>query len=196
MLLSILIPTVSEREYCFNDLLVYLENQIDLLDLNGLVEILWLSDNKEMTIGEKREKLYAMATGLYSWQIDDDDSVPSFALTEIIYAINKYDPDCITFEEKVLIDGVESRSNFSLKYDDWGEQIDGFDYVRTPFFKTPIKTAICVQVPIEHIRFGEDHAFARRIKPLLGTEYHIPRQLYYYCHSSTPFHERYGIKQE
>ena len=146
-----------------------------------------------MTIGEKRERLYAAATGLYSWQIDDDDCISPFAISAILEAA-KMEPDCITFEENVSIDGMESRSNFSLQYADWGENQGGFDYVRTPFFKTPIKTSICQQVPIPHIRFGEDHAFARAIKPLLKTEVHIDKQLYYYNHVSSDHNTRYGIK--
>lgn len=192
-LLSILIPTVTDRAHLFFPLLHYLENQLDLLDLHEQVEVLFLSDNKEQTIGEKREELYQAAEGLYAWQIDDDDSIASDAITLIMEAI-KEGADCITFEERCIIDNVESRSNFSLNYPDWAENQDGFDHVRTPFFKTPIKTAICRQVPIPHIRFGEDHEFARAIKPLLTSESHIDRQLYFYIHNSTPFNERYGIK--
>lgn len=158
-----------------------------------------------MTIGEKREKLYRMADGLFSWQIDDDDCIPADAIPIIVDTIqyeccdlagHKNDRQCITFQEQCNIDGVASLSNFSLKYGDWGEDLDGFDHVRTPFFKTPILTSICQQVPIPHVRFGEDHAFARAVKPLLTSEVHIDKVLYYYNHISSPFNERYGIKQE
>jgi hypothetical protein len=148
-----------------------------------------------MTIGEKREWLYSMASGLYSWQIDDDDSISSDALQEIIDAVEE-GPDCITFQEACTIDGVHSTSNFSLLYADWAENEFGYDHVRTPFFKTPIKTAICHMVPIPHIRFGEDHLWAQAIKPLLRTEVHIPKPLYFYNHVSSPHNERYGITEE
>lgn len=193
MLLSILIPTVWEREEQFNKLYRFLQNILDLEDLNEQVELVTYCDNKGLTIGEKREILYSDASGTYSWMIDDDDCIPADAISSILEA-TKSDTDCITFEERVIIDGVESRSNFSLQYADWGENQGGFDYVRTPFFKTPIKTVICQQVPIPHIRFGEDHAFARAIKPLLHSEIHIDKQLYFYTHVSTNHNERYGIK--
>lgn len=157
----------------------YLHRLIDLNDLEDHVEIIFLSDDGEMSIGEKREKLYKMASGLYSWQIDDDDSISNYSLPSICTAAQT-GMDCITFEEHCRIDGIEKRSNFSLKYDDWAENEDGYDYVRTPFFKTPILTELCLQVPIPHISFGEDHAFARSIKPLLKSEIHLPLQVYQY----------------
>lgn len=193
--LSILIPTTIDRTDQFNELVTYLHNIIDLEGLNDEVEIISLLDNKEMAIGEKRQALYDMANGEYSWQIDSDDQISPDGLREVIDAITDADPDCVTFQEKCLIDGVESFSNFSLKYDDWAENVDGWDHVRTPFFKTPIKTELCRKVPVPHLRFGEDHAWARKIKLYLKSEYHLEKFIYYYIHKSTPFNERYGIKE-
>lgn len=192
MKLSILIPTIIERQKQFNALITYLRNQIDIWDLRGDVEILSLCDNKEMPIGEKRQALYDMANGDYSWQIDDDDSIARDAIYDVLQAMEG-DPDCITFQELCTIDGVESTSNFSLKYDDWADNVDGWDHVRTPFFKTPIKTALCKQVPVPPIRFGEDHQWAQNIKYILKKEYHLEKFIYYYIHNSSPFNERYGI---
>lgn len=191
--LSILIPTIKDRNEQFHQLFSYLQNLLDLHDLNDTVELCFLADNREMTIGKKRQELLEMADGLYSWQIDDDDSIHQDSILYILDAM-KDNPDCITFEEACNINGVEKRSNFSLKYDDWGNDIDGFDFVRTPFFKTPIKTSICLQVPVPNERFGEDHLWAKAIKPLLKSEVHIPKQLYFYQHISSPHNERYGIK--
>jgi len=191
--LSIQIPTTHDRKELFNDLIAKLEYMVKTYGLESDIEIISLCDAKEMTIGEKRERLYALSSGLYSWQIDSDDMISADALPLIMEAI-KEGPDCITFLELCKIDGVESRSRFSLEYSDWGENIGEYDHLRTPFFKTPIKTELCRQVQIPHIRFGEDHAFAKLIKPLLKTEAHIPKPLYYYRHISTPFNERYGIK--
>lgn len=194
MKLSILIPTVAQRKEQFDKLENYIANLIDIGGFHDEIEIISICDNKEMTIGEKREELYEAAQGHYSWQIDDDDEIAPQALEAIMSAIY-WDHDCITFRERCLIDGVESHSNFSIKYPDWGENQDGYDHVRTPFFKTPIKTEICRRVPIPHIRFGEDHAFAKAILPLLESEYHIDKELYYYIHNSSPHNERYGIRE-
>lgn len=195
MLLSILIPTTIDRTEQFNNLVAYLHNLIDLEDLNDEIEIISLLDNKEMPIGEKRQALYDMANGEYSWQIDSDDEISSDGIREVIDAIINSGADCITFQEKCIIDGVESNSNFSLKYDDWAENFDGWDHVRTPFFKTPIKTELCRQVPVPHSRFGEDHVWAQQIKYVIKNEYHLEKFIYYYIHKSSPFNERYGITE-
>lgn len=192
--LSILIPTVVERSKQFIKLWEELHFWRKLLKLEDQIEILNLCDNKEMTIGEKRERLYAMANGKYSWQVDDDDTIVCYHLPQIIKAMEE-EPDCITFLELCIIDGVYSVSKFSSLYTDWGENIDGFDHVRTPFFKTPIKSDICKQVPVPHSRFGEDHEWARAVKPLIQSEFHIPEFVYRYEHVSSPHNERYGIKE-
>lgn len=193
MKLSILIPTIKERDEQFFKLRQFIYRQIIDFELHDQVEILPLRDDKEMTIGEKRNRLYQMATGEYSWQIDDDDWIHYEAIPMIF---NKLDgADCVGFKELCIFDGkrLES-SNFSLKYPGWLDNYDGYNHVRTPFFKTPIKTEICRQVNIPPIRFGEDHEFSRMITPMLETENWIDEFLYIYRHNSSPHNERYGIR--
>ena len=195
ILLSILIPTVHERIIQFKKLEAFIESQILEFDLADNVEIISLADNKEMTIGEKRNKLYQKANGVYSWQIDDDDWLHYHAIPMIVDELKDEDCDCVGFKELCIFDGkrVES-SNFSLKYPVWMDNYDGFNHVRTPFFKTPIKTRLCLQTPVEHSRFGEDHKFAQDIYPLLQTENYIDNFIYHYIHNSTPHNIRYGIQ--
>lgn len=197
--LAILIPTVVDREDNLEILLKELYRQRIALPLPNLVQFQVKSDNKEMTIGEKREFMYKESIGEYSWQIDDDDTIAPNAIVEILKAIESK-PDCVTFEEYVNIDGKEYKSNHSLQYVDWegdghAELWDGFHFHRTPFFKSVIKTDIAKSVPIPYIRFGEDHQWAQSLKQHLKTEIHIQEQLYRYIHISTPHNERYGIEQ-
>lgn len=194
MILSILIPTVKERADQFHQLLTYIQGQIHDHHLSDVVEVRHLKDDKEMTIGEKRNKLYRMAEGEWSWQIDDDDWIHYEAIPMIVDAL-KDRPDCVGFKELCVFDGkrVES-SSFSRRYSGWMDNYDGFNHVRTPFFKTPIKTRMCLQCPIPHIRFGEDHEFAKMIAPLIQSEAYIDEFIYIYQHNSTPHNLRYGIK--
>lgn len=212
--LSILIPTITERKKQLFDLCnnilkrskfnkgtiegaFKIENvEISIMIFGGL-EIITAVDNKEMTIGQKRELLYQKAKGRYSWQIDDDDDIEDNAIESIFQSI-KQEPDCITFLEHCSIDGGIFSSRHSLEYNDWegnGDHIlsDGFHYHRTPFFKSVIKTEIARSVPIPHIRFGEDHQWAQVLKPHLKNEIHIDKYLYFYQHTSTSHNERYGI---
>lgn len=193
-LLSILIPTVFGREADLDRLVkCILKDDSDMFYEYG--EILTHVDNKEMTIGKKRERLYQRALGKYSWQIDDDDSIADNAIELIIEAI-KQEPDCVTFREKCMINGKYYSSNHSLKYTKWADNQDGFDYVRSPFYKDVIKTEIAQKVPFEHIRWNEDERFSYALLPHLKNEVHIYDELYYYIHNSTDPTERYGLDRD
>lgn len=195
ILLSILIPTTVDRREQFTKLRQFILEQINEFDLAELVEIISIEDDKEMTIGEKRNKLYQKATGVYSWQIDSDDWLHYQAIPMVVDELRSKECDCVGFKELCIFDGkrVES-SNFSLKYGGWADNVDGFNHVRSPFFKTPIKTRICLQVSVPHIRFSEDHEFSRMIYPLLHKENYIDNFIYHYIHNSTPHNIRYGIQ--
>lgn len=210
LLLSILIPSTPDRRKDLSKLLNCISEQayttkVDTFDIGEItasrywdllseIEIIVFEDAKIITIGEKRELLYKYAKGLYSIQVDSDDLLSPNAIELILEAI-KSNPeiDCITFEEYCNMDGKEYRSNHSLEYDDWHDNFDGYDFVRTPFYKDVIKTSIAQSVPFERIRWGEDHAWARALKPHLKTEIHIPQQLYRYIHNSSNPTERYGL---
>lgn len=200
-LLSILVPTVVGREEVFNRLMMKLQSTYS----GDCVEYYYEKDNKEMTLGEKRQLMYQMASGLFSWEIDDDDDVADNAIQSIIDVIKLSGEyiDCITFQEHCIMNGKEYSSNHLLEYNDWegdgnGLLWDGFHFHRTPFYKDVIKTEIARSVPFEPIRFGEDHAWSRALKPHLKKEVHIPRNIYYYIHNSKPeeFNERYGFNAD
>lgn len=196
-LLSILIPTVIGREELFNGLLNELTFQIQRDDLEGIVDIDWECDNKEISIGKKRNLLYQRAKGEYSIMWDDDDYIHKEGLKLIVEALQSK-PCCVTFQELCQIDGVIKHSNFSLQYPDWHDNPswpEGFHYARTPFFKCVIRTDLCKQVGVEDLRFGEDHVFAQKIKPLLKHEVYIPHPIYHYIHWSSDHNSRYGIKE-
>ena len=206
-LLSILIPTVVGREKEIQGIGHSVIMQVKNMGIweqfkdirfqilpSKEVELITCKDDKTLSIGEKRELLYKQASGLYSWQIDDDDSIADNAIELILEAI-KQKPDCITFRENCMMNGKYYTCNHSLKYDDWADNFDGFDFVRTPFYKDVIKTSIAQSVPFQHIRYGEDHAWSRDLKPYLKNEVHIDKEIYYYIHNSKPeeHNERYGI---
>lgn len=196
--LSILIPTIEERKEQCSKLLERLNKLSE--PYGEYVEIISICDNKEMSIGEKRQLLHESASGDYIFSLDDDDDIDDDFIPLIFNALcadidDLFIPDCITFEERINIDGRIQTSNHSLKYDSWQDGVDGFDYVRTPFFKSVIRRDIALQVPVKPMRYSEDADWAARIYPLLHTEVHIQKELYYYTHVSSPFNERYGITQ-
>lgn len=210
MILTICIPTVVGREEKFNRLYEFLKEQIIHYQLQKEVEIIFLSDNKEISIGIKREKLYNMAKGIFSVQLDDDDWIAFNYCKEVVDKIKEHFaqygqyPDCVGYVESCNINGKNiGNSIFSREYNDWTEKLDPPIFingnwcvrVRTPFFKTPILTEYCIKVGVEDSRFGEDHDFARRVLPLLKTQAFIDEVMYMYGYVSEGTHnERYGIK--
>jgi hypothetical protein len=209
-LLSILIPTVVGREEQCERLLKKIKGACSWTESklndkgcewhcgymnNGEVGFIICKDDKNLTIGEKRELLYKEVSNPYSWQIDDDDDVANSAIELILEAI-KSNPEvpCITFRERCMMNGVYKSSNHSICYSQWMDNQDGFDYVRSPFYKDVIRTDIAKSVPFEHIRYNEDERWSKALYPLLTSEIHIDEELYYYNYEPKDTHEqRYGI---
>lgn len=208
ILLSILIPTVVGREKEYDKLFGKLrmlgkciigdltQKNIHRCEGRDGVELISLKDNKEMTIGEKREKLYQMATGTHSWMIDDDDDIALNAIQLILEEIkNNPTISCITFRERCIMNGNYHSSNHSIIYKKWQDDFDGYNFVRCPFYKDIIRTDIAKSVPFPKIRYNEDEQWSMAIKPLLTDEIHIDEELYYYNYEPKDSHsERYGIK--
>lgn len=219
-LLSILIPTVTGREEKLRQLIIFLFSQtiqegidtqhkkiltagidIPMIDFpvgSEIIEIISYSDNKEISIGQKRNMLYRFASGTFSWMIDDDDWTDGQAIQLIIDAIKANpDIDCVGFKELCIYNGKRVKSsNFSLQYKEWASDADGFNHVRTPFHKTPIRTTLCQQAGVQDLRYGEDHQFAKDIYPLLKNEIYIDEFIYHYRHNDKELHnEKYGIKE-
>lgn len=193
-LLTIQIPYTDERQNDFDRLFVEIGKQTNECKAHFDIEIQWDRTGKEMTIGEKRERLYKKAKGLFVWQIDSDDWIAPDAIELILEAI-KSNPEIpvITFKEKCVINVEYKSSNHSIKYEKWQDNFDGYDYVRCPFYKDVIRTDLAKQVPFEHIRWNEDERWSYAIKHLLTDEIYIDQELYHYIHNSTNPTERYGL---
>lgn len=200
MRLSICIPTVIGREEKFDHLYTYIKAQIVKNNLEKDIEIISEKDNKEMSIGKKRDILYNRAKGVFSVQVDDDDWLDSNYIAEVYTRLNAN--DCVGYIEHCTINGEESLSKISIECKEWKElqphQNSKFKYFRTPFFKTPIRTELCKRVGVNDMRYSEDHDFSKRIFPFLMTESFINKPMYFYSANSLTREQhnlRYGIVQ-
>jgi GT2 family glycosyltransferase len=186
--LSILIPTVVGREHLLERLRSVLNPQ-----LTEDVEVIEQKDNKEISIGKKRQELLEKATGEYVVFIDDDDMISEDYVKSIIKALES-EPDCVGFEIKCSgLPGVTvSASN---KWDAWRDKHGGFDYVRTPYHKTPVKRSYALQIGYKDMRYAEDHDYSKRLKSsgLIKKEVYIPKVLYNYLYVKEDFNKKYGI---
>jgi len=191
-LLTIAIPTIESRKVQFEALVATIRQQIELNDAESLVEIISECDNKEISIGKKRDNLIRKANGTYLVMIDDDDTISRYYIQDVLEACT-YDADCIGYFEQ--IHHARKMSVITLRATEWtSEPGNGGDLQRTPFFKVPIKTDICKQVGCADMRFAEDEDFAKRIYPLLKTEHFIPKIMYHYRYRYENHNDKYGIK--
>jgi len=178
MKLSILLCSVSARLYKLYALIEHLEKQTTNLP----VEILWLGDNKKMSVGEKRNKLLQMAKGDYICYIDDDDWVSDDYIDCILKALET-NPDTVCFEcqysnAETLVENhvYFNRRNFNKDEDDKGIRYRMVNHLN------PVKRSIAIKIGFEEKNFSEDTAYAIKLwnSRLMNTDVTIPKILYHY----------------
>lgn len=194
MTLSILIATVKERESDFKILENEFKHQIITHKLQGQVDILSLSDNKEISIGAKRQQLLESAIGEYIAYFDDDDFPYPIFLLEIMQAL-KESPDCVGMLIHMTTNGQKPQTCcHSLKYKQWADRKDGYDYVRNVTHFNPVRRLLALQVGFKDMRFGEDKEYSDRLTPLCKTEIFINKKLFHYRYKQHQNHnQKYGI---
>jgi glycosyltransferase involved in cell wall biosynthesis len=187
--LSILIPTVKGRESKLQELLYTLDKQ-----QTNEVQIIIEKDNKEISIGAKRQKLLEKAEGEYVAFVDDDDLVSENYVSEILKAIESK-PDAIGFKIECTFNGSgRCMAAASSRYREWGEHQGGFRYVRSIYHKTPVRRELALQIGFEDLRFGEDYVYSKKINPLIKSEVFIDKVMYYYQYQEEEHGKKYGIK--
>lgn len=172
--ISILIPTMKPRERLFRQVLAEIQKQAAECP-HIRTEILWESDNGELTLGQKRNVLMDRCSGKYHCFIDDDDVLARDYLKTFVPMITSgIDYDCASFVGAHYHMGTFNKLfHHSLKYPEWAETADR--YIRTISPMNLIKTDIVRQVRYKDIRNTEDHEFSKRLMAsgLLHTEYEI-----------------------
>jgi hypothetical protein len=194
---AILIATIETRKPQFEKLRSFIQSQIVKNSLIGQCEIVQISDNKEISVGLKRQRLLELANSNYVAFIDDDDWVSDDYLKMIVNSIDLHAPDSIGFLIRCTFDGSSPiMAKASNKYADWAEDIDGYKYVRTPYHKTPIRRDLAVQIGFKDIRYAEDHDYSRRLKAasLIRKEDFIDSPLYYYSYVHENPNTKYGLQ--
>jgi len=180
MRLSILICTLEERKTLFDVLIARLNG------LQGIeeVEILSECDNRQMSIGAKRNLLLSRATGDYVCSIDDDDTVDDEYFIRILKALES-EPDCVELIGIMNTDGLNhKRFEHSIKYTTYHEHSN--TYFRYPNHLNPIKRGIAIQFKFPEVDFGEDTNWATQIRDsgLLRVESKTDKVIYHYRYRS------------
>lgn len=174
MKLSILIPTLPERQHYLNELLQCLRKQA-----NSEIEVLTDSRPRQITTGEKRNALIAKAQGDYVWQVDDDDLIMDGAI-EAIFKAFVSNPDCLAINGIMTTNG-KNPERWKIAIGNPYEKVNGV-YLRYPNHITPMKSEIASQVKFEHITIQEDYKWATELKnrDLLKTQVVVDIPIYHY----------------
>lgn len=187
--LSILLCTVISRANLFALLHAHILKQAD----GKRVEVLVACDNKEISIGKKRQNLLEQATGDYVCYVDDDDWVADDYVDRILAALES-GPDCVGFLITCTTNGRNPKSAIaSMRYKEWGENRDGYAHTRGCYHKTPCRREIALKVGFPDLRYAEDKPYARGVTARVRTEVFVPHVLYHYRFRSEPFAAKYGI---
>ena len=174
MKLSILIPTLPERQHYLNELFACINMQN-----NGELEVLTDARTRQTTAGEKRNALIAKAKGDYVWQVDDDDLIMTGAIAAIFKALET-NPDCLAINGIMTTNG-KNLERWKIAIGNPYEKVNGV-YLRYPNHITPMKREIASQVKFQHITIQEDYKWATEIKNrgLLKTQVVVDIPVYHY----------------
>lgn len=141
-------------------------------------EIIVATDDCKISIGEKRNRLVKLSSGLYVSEVDDDDYVELDYQPAIIQQ-TPTKPDCIVFDAMRYVDNVKDRLvKYGIEY--------GRDYnTPTCYFRLPnhlmaYKREIALLVPYAAVSFGEDSKYALDVFKNIETQLRIDRVLYHY----------------
>lgn len=197
--LSILLPSIHNRQEQFGKLMEELLRQTEGQNVEILPWVTARHSEGGPTVGEKRQRLIHDALGEYTVFIDDDDWIAPDYISSIMEALDSR-PDCVGFLEQVEGHGQKPLTSiWSNAYPKWMEGKEaaktGYDYVRNPFHKTPIRTTFVQQIGFNTtMTFAEDFDFSVRLKHsgLVKTEVFIDKVLYIYRYKYEPHNKKYG----
>lgn len=190
MILSILIPTIPNREGSFNKLYAKLTHQVEELNTThptlGQVEILADKDKRfkdgGKSIGKKRNDLVQSAKGKYLCFIDDDDDIAPNYLESIV-RLCQSDRDVITFRSLFVCDTYWSVINMDLDADN--EQATPTRIVqRSVWHVCPVRSEYAKQFEFPNINNAEDWKWMEQVLTLCKSQKHTDMILHSYRHST------------
>jgi glycosyltransferase involved in cell wall biosynthesis len=197
--LSVLIPTTPDRKDFLSRLKMQFYDQIgDVIPIskdrlylkglygytNGTVEFLYFEDNKENSVGYKRNVLVGMAMGDYLDFIDDDDRIGENYFKRLFEGIEQ-NVDCCSLRGVITENGVNPLIfEHTIKYKAYktNPETEAIRYERYPNHLNCIRSSIAKQFVFPDKNHGEDTDFATQIfnSGLLKTEYYIDEVIYFY----------------
>lgn len=144
------------------------------------VEIMLLTDNKKLMLGDKRNVMVDIAQGRYVVFIDDDDRIEPDYIQSLLDAIaTSPGVDVITFHASVSLNGNPPKiCRYSTGWEADHNTAD--EYHRLPNHICCTRRDLARKVSYPSLLYGEDSGYSKLLAPLLKTERALGRVLYHY----------------
>lgn len=182
MMLSVLIPTLESRREQFQHIWGRMISQIRAAGAERTVEVLYERDNREQSLGAKRNALIRRARGRFIAFVDDDDDISDDYISKLCEIISRRpDIDCIGIKGIVTFRGGHPREfSHSLRYQDYFNR--RHNYFRPPYHLNPILRSVALRHPFRAASYSEDVEWALRLQRVgaLQREEFIDTPLYFY----------------
>ena len=182
-LLSVLIPATPKRYHSHLwPLWQKLQRQIDAMQTDGAVELLVFLDNRQRSIGEKRDALVQMSRGQFVAFCDDDDDVAEDYVAQLVAAIRSAGEEhsVITFDQRVVLDGIDATCSFSLLHPN--EPFKRPTFRRNAWHVCAWRGDLARRYRFPATNYGEDWAWARHLVMEARGQIRIPKVLHTYCY--------------
>jgi glycosyltransferase involved in cell wall biosynthesis len=184
MKLSILIPTVKEREEKFNRLF---DRITSFVSKYNDVEVLFndaprYDEPNGLTVGEKRQALIDVASGKYIMFVDDDDDVLDNFI-ESLYPLLDHDVDVINANVLAYIDGIVHIIDQSIYYE--SEQLNDGITKRYPSVTAVWNRELTKKAKFISVNYGEDFDWTKQMNPQTELKVNTTWQVYKYSSEHT-----------
>lgn len=197
--LSILVCSVHTR---YDNFLIKIEKQLfDQYNAlseadQGRVELVVLTDNKQMMLGHKRNVMVELAQGKYIVFVDDDDRISDDYIQQLLDATAS-NADSIVFQAMVSLNKEPAKLCYYSKDVKQDYNADGA-YYRIPNHICCVKRSVALKSSFPNVLYGEDAGYGKVLLKHLKTEHKIDKVLYYYDYNSNTTETqawRYNRKQ-
>jgi len=200
MKISILIPSLVSRQNELSELINSLKSQLSKQPKISFIvkenytaikmtsddfEIIIDIDNKQVSTGEKRNRLVKEAIGDYIIMIDDDDEIPPYYIEQLLIAAES-DADCFAISGNMTTDGMnEIKWRLSKDYENVTVKENGIDvYLRKTNHITAVKRELALLAPFPDKSNAEDKGYSDSVNKFLKSEFVISLPMYHYRYST------------
>jgi glycosyltransferase involved in cell wall biosynthesis len=174
ILLSILVASLPERI----EFLSQLYKQVVPQTTGKPVEILVLTDNRTMSIGQKRQVMNEIAKGKYVVHVDDDDTIAEDYVDLLLEKIREDRFDVINFICMVHIGNETPKPCYYSKNFNYAN-LQNYN-LRKPNSRCCFRKETALRQTYYDYAYGEDDEWAERIAPFIRRECIIDKVLYNY----------------